>query len=141
MTHTRPTDRRGLRVLSMDECLVLLRKATLGRLGFVHDGEPDVLPINFGMDGSSPVFRSTWGSKLYTASAERLVALEADDVNRDTGRAWSVVVKGRAVMEYNDDAVARYEALSVPSWPPDDTESFWVRVLPDSVTGRELDLP
>lgn len=93
------------------------------------------------MDGSSPVFRSTWGSKLDTASAAGLVALEADDVDPGTGRGWSVVLKGRAAIEYNDDAVARYETFGVPAWLRDDTETFWVRVLPDSVTGRELDLP
>jgi len=141
VTHIGPTDRRGLRVLSMDECLLLLRAAGMGRLGFVHHGEPEVLPINFGMDGASPVFRSTWGSKLDMASVGGLVALEADDVNLHTRRAWSVVVKGPAVIEYGDEEIARYETLGVPSWLRDDTETFWVRVLPESVTGRELDLP
>ncbi len=96
MTPSGPTDRRGLRVLSMDECLLLLRQASVGRLGFVHRGEPEVLPVNFGMDGASPVFRSTWGSKLDTASVGGLVALEADDVNLPSRYAWSVVVKGQA---------------------------------------------
>lgn len=125
----------------MDECLLRLGRADVGRLGFVHDGEPDVLPVNFRLDGSSPVFRSTWGSKLYRASAEGLVALEVDDVDEETKQAWSVVLKGRAVLEYDDEAVARYETLGVPAWLGDDTETFWVRVVPDSVTGRELDLP
>jgi nitroimidazol reductase NimA-like FMN-containing flavoprotein (pyridoxamine 5'-phosphate oxidase superfamily) len=125
----------------MDECLLLLRGAAIGRLGFVHHGEPEVLPINFGMDGASPVFRSTWGNKLDTASVGGLVALEVDDVNLQTRRAWSVVIKGQAEMEYSDAAIARYEALGVPAWLQDDAETFWVRVLPESVTGRELDLP
>ena len=141
MTHIGPTDRRGLRVLAMDECLLLLGAAVMGRLGFVHHGEPEVLPINFRLDGASPVFRSTWGNKLDTASVGGLVALEADEVNLLTRRAWSVVVKGQAVREYNDEAIARYETLGVPAWLQDDAETFWVRVLPESVTGRELDLP
>ena len=141
MTHIGPTDRRGLRILSMDECLLLLRGALIGRLGFVHRGEPEVLPINFGIDGASPVFRSTWGSKLDIASVGGLVALEADDIELLTKRAWSVVVKGQAVVEYSDAAIARYEALGVPAWLGNDAETFWVRVLPESVTGRELDLP
>ncbi|MDQ1620213.1 MAG: uncharacterized protein QOE19_2782 [Actinomycetota bacterium] len=141
MTHIGPTDRRGLRVLSMDECLLLLRESRMGRLGFVHRGEPEILPINFGMDSTSPVFRSSWGNKLDTASVGGLVALEADEVDLHTRRAWSVVVKGQAVMEYSDAAIARYEALGVPAWLPDDAETFWVRVLAESVSGRELDLP
>ena len=141
MMQTGPTDRRGLRVLGMEECLLLLRGAAMGRLGFIHRGEPEVLPINFGMDGASPVFRSSWGNKLETASVGGLVALETDHVDVHTRRAWSVVVKGQAVMEYSDVAIARYEELDVPAWLPDDAETFWVRVLSESVTGRELDLP
>ncbi len=141
MTVHEPTDRRGLRVLSYDECLLLLGQARVGRLGIVHRGEPDVLPVTFGMDGATPVFRTSWGSKLETAGAAGLVALEADRVDEVVGRAWSVVVKGRAAMEYDDDAIARLEALGVPAWVPAGPETFWVRVQPESVTGRELTLP
>jgi uncharacterized protein len=134
-------DRRGLRVLPYEECLLLLRHARTGRLGFVHHGEPEVLPVNFGLDHDAPVFRSTWGSKLDAASAGHPVPLEADAVDRATSRAWSVVVKGPASMEYDDDAIARYELLGIERWVRDDAESFWVRVTPETVTGRELDLP
>jgi nitroimidazol reductase NimA-like FMN-containing flavoprotein (pyridoxamine 5'-phosphate oxidase superfamily) len=141
MTPHEPTDRRGLRVLSFDECLLLLRHATVGRLGFVHHGEPEILPVAFGMDGPSPVFRTTWGSKLDAASVGGLVTLEADQLDQALGRAWSVVVKGTAAVEYGDVDIARLEALGVPQWLPGDTESFWVRVRTESVTGRELTLP
>lgn len=141
MIEGEPSDRRGLRVLPYEECLLLLRNAHTGRLGFVHHGEPEVLPVNFGLDQDAPVFRSTWGSKLDAASAGHLVALEADAVDRATSRAWSVVVKGPASVEYDDDAIARYELLGIERWVRDDAESFWVRVTPETVTGRELDLP
>ena len=136
-----PRDRRGLRVLTYDECLLLLRHARTGRLGFVHHGEPEVLPVNFGLDHDAPVFRSTWGSKLEAASGGHPVALEADAVDRATARAWSVVVKGPASVEYDDDAIARYELLGIERWVRDDAELFWVRVSPETVTGRELVLP
>lgn len=140
MTAREPTDRRGLRVLPHAECLLLLRHARTGRVGFVHDGEPDVLPVSFGMDGDAPVFRTTWGSKLQAASAGHVVAVEADALILATRRAWSVVVKGPATVEYDDDAIARYELLGVDRWVREDAEAFWVRVTPETVTGRELDL-
>ena len=140
MSSREPIDRRGLRVLPYDECLLLLRHARTGRLGFVDRGEPEVLPVNFGLDKDAPVFRTTWGSKLDAASAAHVVALEADAVDRATSRAWSVVVKGPATVEYDDDAIARYELLGIESWVRDETELFWVRVTPETVTGRELDL-
>jgi uncharacterized protein len=136
-----PIDRRGLRVLPYDECLLLLRHARTGRLAFIDHGEPEVLPVLFGLDGDAPVFRSTWGAKLDAASAGHVVALEADRVDRATSRAWSVVVKGPASLEYDDDAIARYERLGIERWVRDEAESFWVRVTPETVTGRELELP
>jgi uncharacterized protein len=141
MTVHEPTDRRGLRVLSYDECLLLLRRAPVGRLGFVHHGEPEILPVTFGMDGAAPVFRTTWGSKLDAAAGGGLVTLEADSLDLALGRAWSVVVKGTAAVEYGDAGIARLEALAVPAWLRDDSETFWVRVRPESVSGRELTLP
>jgi nitroimidazol reductase NimA-like FMN-containing flavoprotein (pyridoxamine 5'-phosphate oxidase superfamily) len=140
VTAIEPTDRRGLRVLPYAECVRLMRHARTGRLGFVHDGEPEVLPVAFGMDGDTPVLRTTWGSKLEVAAAGGIVALEADTVDRSLRRAWSVVVKGPASVVYDDEAIARYELLGVERWLRDDAESFWVRVTPETVTGRELDL-
>jgi nitroimidazol reductase NimA-like FMN-containing flavoprotein (pyridoxamine 5'-phosphate oxidase superfamily) len=141
MTVQEPTDRRGLRVLSYDECLLLLRRTTVGRLGFVHHGEPEILPVTFGMDAASPVLRATWGSKLDAAAGGGLVALEADSLDPALGRAWSVVVKGTASVEYADADIVRLESLGVPVWVRDGSETFWVRVRPESVTGRELTLP
>ncbi len=136
-----PTDRRGLRVLPYAQCLSLLRHATVGRVGFVHDGEPEILPVTFGLDHDAPVFRSTWGAKLETAVSGHVVALEADSVDRAARRAWSVLVKGPAAVEYDDAVIARCEALGVERWVRDASESFWVRVTPETVTGREVDLP
>ena len=141
MTVQEPTDRRGLRVLSYDECLLLLRRAAVGRVAFVHHGEPEILPVTFGMDGAAPVFRTTWGSKLDAASGGGLVTVEADQLDPALGRAWSIVVKGTAAVEYGDADIARLEALGVPTWLRDETETFWVRVRPESITGRELTLP
>lgn len=141
MTVHEPTDRRGLRVLTLDESVRLLRQAVIGRIGFVHHGEPEVLPVTFGIAGHSPVFRTTWGSKLEVASGGGPVALEADHVDTAGGRAWSIVVKGIALVDYDDDAIRRYEALDIPSWLHDDAETFWVRITPESVSGRELLLP
>ncbi len=137
MTAIGPTDHRGLRVLPHAECLLLLRRARTGRLAFVHDGEPEVLPVCFGLDDDAPVFLTTWGAKLSAAAAGHVVALETDAVDRAARRAWSVVVKGPANVEYDDDAINRYELLGVERWLPA-SDPFWVRVTPQTVTGREL---
>jgi hypothetical protein len=44
-------------------------------------------------------------------------------------------------VEYADADIARLEALGVPVWLRDDSETFWVRIRPEDITGRELRLP
>ena len=141
MLEQEATDHRGSRVLAMDDCVTLLRRVDVGRLAFIHDGEPELLPVTFGLDGISPVFRTTWGSKLDELARGRVVALEADALDVVDGVAWSVVVKGRAEVEYDEASIARYEALGVPVWTPEPKDPFWVRIIPSTLTGRVLELP
>ena len=61
---TLPIDHAGLEVLPFDSCLRLLAAVSVGRVGFVADGEVVVLPVNFVVDGQYVVFRTASGSKI-----------------------------------------------------------------------------
>lgn len=132
------TDRRGLRVMGLEECLERLRTVQLARVAWVRHGEAEVLPVMLGVEGTTLVFRTTWGSKFELAASRSPVTVEADDVDLEAGHGWSVVVKGTAAVEYDGDAVDRLEALQVPYWVHDGAETFWVRVTPEEVSGREI---
>lgn len=131
-------DHRGLRVLDLEECLVRLRGAVVGRIAFVHEGEPVVLPITIGLDGTSVVFRTSWGSKLQMAGDTGAVAVEVDEIDVERGAGWSVLVKGTAALEYDATLTARWERLGVPMWLDPTAETFWVRVSAEEISGREL---
>jgi CBS domain-containing protein len=133
-----PTDRRGLAVLPLEECLARLRSAPVGRLAFVHDGGPVVLPVNHGVDGTTVVFRTTWGSKLEVARSAHVAALEVDGFDAATRTGWSVLVRGRVSTVYNTPDIERYEALGVPAWAGIDSDSVWVVLRPDEISGREI---
>jgi nitroimidazol reductase NimA-like FMN-containing flavoprotein (pyridoxamine 5'-phosphate oxidase superfamily) len=84
-----------LEVLTRVECLGLLRANSFGRVGLVVDGRPLVFPVNYGMEGDIVVFRTGPGTKLRWAPMRR-VAFEVDEIDRDRGLAWSVLVQGVA---------------------------------------------
>ena len=88
-------DDRELEVLTRVECLRLLRANSFGRVGLIVDGRPLVLPVNYGMEGEVVVFRTGPGTKLRWAPMRR-VAFEVDEIDRDHGLAWSVLVQGVA---------------------------------------------
>jgi CBS domain-containing protein len=134
----RPVDHRGLAVLSLDACLERLRSTPVGRFAFVVRGAPVVLPVNHGVDGTSVVFRTTWGSKLQIAQATERVAFEADRFDAATGSGWSVLVQGTAEAVYEDADIERYARLGVRSWAGDEGDMVWVRLRPDEISGREL---
>ena len=69
-----PLDHSCLGVLSKEECLRRLGTASVGRVAFVDQGEPVILPVNHGMDGEAVVFLTAPGSKLVAADSELPVA-------------------------------------------------------------------
>ena len=132
-------DHRGLRVLTLEECVQRLRSTPVGRVAFVHDGEPVVLPVTYAVDGLDVVFRSTWGSKLEHAQHAGTIAFEIDDVDVGHRTGWSVVVNGVADVVYEPAEAIRLDALDVPVWARTAEPTFWVRVRAEQVSGRAID--
>lgn len=132
------TDRLGLRVLDLDECVERLDRTPVGRIAFVSAGDLVVFPVNHAVDGMSVVFRTQFGSKMEVATSSGHVAYEIDSYDPAAETGWSVVVKGRAELVYDEADTARYDALDLHSWADPAGRGQWVRIRPDEVTGREI---
>ena len=86
-----------LEVLDRATCLELLaHHGFVGRLGFVVDGRPIILPVNYIVDGDSVVFCTASGTKLNTIRGGANVAFEVDDSVPLHHSGWSVLVQGHA---------------------------------------------
>jgi uncharacterized protein len=133
-----PTDHAGLEMLPLAECLRLLTKVPVGRLGFDVDGEVVILPVNHAVDGDTVVFRAAVGSKLSAAEGQRTVVFEADDYDPRTRTGWSVLVNGRAETVYDDAEIQALGRLGLAPWPDAVDRPYWVRIRPSSVTGRRI---
>jgi uncharacterized protein len=131
-----PIDHAGLEVLPFGSCLALLSAVSVGRVGFVADGEVLVLPVNFVMDGQAVVFRTASGSKLAGAEDRSTVAFEADNYDDISQSGWSVLVRGRAEVVEDDAEIDRLSRLGLYSWASTLDRPFWIRIRPTSVTGR-----
>lgn len=135
---TAATDRHGLEVLPLAQCLSLLRSRPLGRLAYQDKGVPTVVPVNHLVDGSTIVMRSMTGGKLDHAIVGAPVAFQLDDHDPSRGTGWSVLVRGRAVLIEDDEQIARFDD-ELDSWAIEDTsDASWIRVVPDEVSGRRL---
>ncbi len=132
-----PTDRAGLEILPFDMCLQLLASVPVGRISFLADGEIVVLPVNHGVDGQDPVFRTARGSKLSAAEGQDLVAFEADGYEERTRSGWSVLVNGRAEAVYDEAEIDRLSYLGLHPWITAVDRPFWIRIRPTSISGRQ----
>jgi nitroimidazol reductase NimA-like FMN-containing flavoprotein (pyridoxamine 5'-phosphate oxidase superfamily) len=132
------TDADGPVVEELDsaECLELLGRNDFGRLGVVlEDGQPDLYPVNYVLDGDRVVFRSLAGTKLDHAALARVV-FEVDERGADGGGV-SVVVKGvgREITTAMDPDSERQRELELETPLRGD---HWVRIVPSQITGRRL---
>ena len=89
----RPT--HGIEVLDYAECMRLLASKQAGRIGFAIWGGPEILPVNYVLDGDAVVFATGAGSNL-SAVVRSTVVFEVDDTDERTRSGWSVVVHGLA---------------------------------------------
>ena len=128
-------DRNGGVVLSAKECWDLLAGRTLGRLVTAVDSRPEIFPVNYAVQRKTILFRTAGGTKLVSAAINNHVVFEVDDHNVAAG--WSVIVRGTARSLRTDEEIAEAERAQVLPWTGSD-KSHYVRVLPDTVTGRRF---
>ena len=119
--------------LSRAECLALLEHGGVGRIAVASPlGPPEVLPVNYLMDGEAVVFRSDPGTKLLLLR-RGVATFEADEVDLDAGTGWSVVIKGRPYEPSHWET----DHLRLAPFAPG-PKRHWVRLVPSSVTGRRI---
>lgn len=132
---------RRLTELRRDDALALLAAARLGRVVFTRDALPAIRPVNHLVDDGEIIIRTHGDSALAVQTGSSgigglVVAYEADQIDPDTHRGWSVVVTGYARQVTDPERVTRYQAMLRP-WV-DTAMDHVVAIRPDMVTGFQL---
>src|SRR5437870_4794733 len=96
-------------VLTEAECRALLAEQQVGRVAFVSDGWPVVLPVNFVIDGDGIAIRLDLGAQARGTPLEH-VAFEVDGAERWNKSGWSVLAQGHG-QEASTAMSRRYEEL------------------------------
>ncbi len=128
----------AMEILTQRECLGLLATVNVGRIGLVVRDRPEVLPVNFALDGDTILFRTAEGTVLNEASL-RVVAFEADHLDPANHAGWSVMIQGfaRDIGDAIDPTSERLRRLSLITWAPGKRQR-WFQIRPDKITGRRL---
>ena len=118
-------------------CWRLISRVAVGRVGFVFDGEPFVLPVNCAVVDGKIAFRTAGDSMLHTLGGGVRVAFEADHVDPVAESGWSVLVRGN-LWEVSDEEMRRrlIGATNHP-WAPGPIDR-WMIIFPSVVSGRSI---
>jgi len=124
-------EERHLEALGVDECFDLLRGQEIGRIAIgAPNGPPFVAPVTFVLDGTNILFRSNAGEKL--DAVDQVVSFQVDAFDRMHRAGWSVLLHGRIGIA--DDAEVAH--LELEPWIG--VRAFWIRLVPEVVSGRRL---
>ncbi|MFB4317846.1 pyridoxamine 5'-phosphate oxidase family protein [Actinomadura sp. 21ATH] len=135
-----PADRPVLEELDAAECLELISPGGVGRVAF-DDGEgPTVIPVNYTVEGTAVIFRTSLEGRLNQSLATVLtgaavrVAFEVDRIDEERHEGWSVLLRGGG--EHLPDH-ERPTGASVEPWPGGDRPAY-IRIEPQEISGRRL---
>ena len=133
---------RTITELDEAECLRLIARGGIGRIGYHSRFGPVVLPVNYKWHDGAVVFRTVRHSALDEdlqtgiVGGDYQVAFEIDDIDVAGRQGWSVLIQGPA---HHVSAAERESALAagVEPWPSGERELF-VRIVPSHTTGRRI---
>lgn len=128
---------RGAKIVDLDrdESLRLLAAKKVGRLAFVHDGAPLIIPMNFTLADERIVFR-TLAHGAGARAVDAPVAFEVDDIDDFLEAGWSVVVSGTAEL-LSEAELSRLRGAAPEPWA-EGPRTLFVAVPISSITGRQL---
>lgn len=133
-------DRQELEVLERFQCLELLQTVRMGRLVFTEEALPAVHPVNFRIWRGDVVIRVAGGWKLTAATRNLVVAFQADELDPDLRRGWTVTVVGHARRITDVDELVELSGTFLQPWVEGQRDHF-VRIRTEKVTGRRLRAP
>ncbi|MEO2109198.1 MAG: pyridoxamine 5'-phosphate oxidase family protein [Actinomycetota bacterium] len=127
-----------LQRLDQDECMTLLagHPTKVGRLAFVDQDYPIVLPVNFRVHRGSVVFRSDTGSKYMAAATGQKVAFEVDDVDEAWQEGWSVLIQGMCHEITDPHQLKLIDGIGLNAWAG--ASMHTLEILHHRITGRRI---
>jgi uncharacterized protein len=128
-----------LEILSDEACRLLLGMATVGRIAFVVDGRPVVLPVNYRLLSDDSrlwlLLRTRPGHAIDNAPQD--VAFEIDGIDHGHQQGWSVLVRGSLHHLADDEIEWLSKRFDPKPWPRQGRAS-WLAIKGETITGRKL---
>ncbi len=123
--------------LDRGEAVELLTSKKVGRLGFLGEDGPQILPLNYVMIDDHVIVRTVAYGVVANAVLDQRVAFEVDDVDDFLQAGWSVLVIGPAQLLSD----AQFELLRAGTEPQpwaEGARTLFISISCQRVSGRRL---
>ena len=130
---TPQTHPSSLTDLTSDECWTLAVSQPVGRLAWTGPKGPTVIPVNFVVTGRRVHIRTAAYSTMARECDDSPVAFEIDQLDADQRAGWSVLMRGRAHLDYDGS-----DGSDEPDVWAAGSRGLRVTIDVDEVTGRRV---
>lgn len=131
-----PANRRLLR-LTRHECLLLLERKAVGRLGVIIGSRPQILPVNYRLYDDGVAFRVGADGVLADLARPQPVAFQIDEVDEVWQIGWSVLLQGITRVVSDPAEQNRVLAMLQIPWAVG-VQPRLIHVRADQLTGRRV---
>jgi len=132
-----PRSRPALVHLTTRECWDRLGTRGIGRIALPTEPGPTVLPVNYAVDALAIVYRTDPDGAAAPAPGTP-VSFQVDHIDDHLSTGWSVLVIGTAEHIDDPEEARRIAADHEPEPWAGGHRPLWVRVRPDTITGRRI---
>lgn len=127
-------------IIGEEDCFALLASTTVGRVGLVHDGRVEIIPVNYRMRGRDVIIRTGADGVLAALPGAAGVAFEIDRHDDLSGSGWSVLLGGTFEV-LSDAEIDALESAERPLPWAGGERAVWLRLVVGRVSGRRVKRP
>jgi nitroimidazol reductase NimA-like FMN-containing flavoprotein (pyridoxamine 5'-phosphate oxidase superfamily) len=124
-----------LKEMSYDDCRRRLAEESVGRVGLCTPAGPQIIPVNYIVDGDAIVFRTVPYGVLGSYARGTQLAFEVDHLDHATSAGWSVVATGRSSVVEEHEDLMRYRDVGPQPWAGG-SRFMYVRLPWRTLSGR-----
>nr|WP_237555197.1 pyridoxamine 5'-phosphate oxidase family protein [Streptomyces sp. SID4948] len=123
--------------MTATECWDKLGAQGVGRVAVAVEPAPAVLPVNYAVDDGAILYRTAPHGVAGPESGTE-VSFQVDRIDDRMSSGWTVLITGEVERIDDPETVERLTARhTTRPWAGGD-RPLWIRIRPDSVTGRHI---
>jgi nitroimidazol reductase NimA-like FMN-containing flavoprotein (pyridoxamine 5'-phosphate oxidase superfamily) len=130
----------SMRTLDRVECLEFLPTKKVGRLGYVTDAGPRIVPLNYTTTPDSIVVRTLAYGEVARSAVDQQVAFQIDDIDEFLQTGWSVLIVGTAKL-VGVEELKQIMSVGGPEPWAGGPRTLFLRIPLTTVTGRQVLAP